>query len=120
MEGRRLRLNPDVFDLAEFGVLNWLRLEGRMKAVVRSLTPGDTADSAMGVGRAATGVWPSSPWKNLDFCPPRSPKDVMSFKADVFAMLRCGPMLTDGGERGGDRISGMFECAASSMLWKLT
>lgn len=87
MEGRRLRLKAEVPDLAEFGVLNWLRLGGRINAVVTSKPPGETAESAMGVGPAAIGVWPPSTWeKNFDL-PPWSPNEVMSFSAEVLAIL---------------------------------
>lgn len=75
----------------------------------------------MGVTPAAIGVWPPSPCaKNLDFWLPSSPKEVISLSADDFAMLRCGPLVADGGDRGGERTSGMLGVTTTLILWKLT
>jgi hypothetical protein len=40
----------------------------------------------------------------------------MSFRAEVFAMLRCGPRFIPGGDKGGLKISGMV----ALRLWKVT
>ncbi len=87
MEGSRCRENP-LPARADEGVLKALRFEGRRTAVAGSEPkPGDMADSAMGVTPAATGVLPPSLLaKNLALAV-ESPKDVMSFSADVLAML---------------------------------
>lgn len=93
-----------------------LRCDGLRKAVVGSYPPGEIADSAMGVTPAAMGVCPPSPAaKNFDL-ELWSPNDVMSFRAEVLAMLRCGPRFIPGGESGGLKISGML----ALRLWKVT
>lgn len=88
MEGSRPRPKLLVCERAVVGVLNVLRFDGLRKAVVMSSPLGEIADSAMGVTPAAMGVWPPSlDEKNLDFVF-WSPKEVISFNADVFAILR--------------------------------
>jgi hypothetical protein len=88
MEGSRPRPKLLVCERAVVGVLNVLRFDGLRKAVAMSSARGEMADSAMGVTPAAMGVWPPSlVEKNLDFVF-WSPKEVMSFSADVFAILR--------------------------------
>lgn len=88
MEGSRPRLKLLVCERAVVGVLKALRFDGLRKAVVISSPLGEMADSAIGVTPAAMGVCPPSlDEKNLDFVF-WSPKEVMSFSADVFAMLR--------------------------------
>lgn len=82
-----------------------------MKAVAGSKAPGEIADSAIGVTPAAIGVCPSSPAKYLAFAP-WSPKEVMSFSAEAFAILRCGPLFMPGGDSGGLSTSGMLEFMA--------
>lgn len=115
MDVNRFLVNP-AGGMADEGVLKALRCDGRRKAVLGSFPPGETADSAIGVTPAAMGVRPPSPAaKNLAFFP-WSPNEVMSFRADDLARLRCGPRLTPGGDKGGLKISGML----SFRLWKVT
>lgn len=115
MDGKRCLLNP-VGGFADEGVLKALRCDGRMKAVLGSFPPGEIADSAIGVTPPAMGVRPPSPAaKNFAFLP-WSPNEVISFRAEDFARLRCGPRFNPGGDKGGLRISGMVWFR----LWKVT
>lgn len=99
-------------------MLNWLRFPRKM-AVAGSAPLGESADSKMGVPAAAIGVLPSSlPDKNLDLAC-TSLNDVMSFKAEFLATLRCGPWFMTGGDSGGLISSGTvcvmlgkFSCCA--------
>lgn len=114
MEGNRWRSKPWI-GRADAGVLNWLRLPRRI-AVIGSAPPGERADSTMGVAPPAIGVLPSSPVpeKNLALACELS-NDVMSFSAEFFAMLRCGPWFTTGGDSGGLASSGTV-CAMFGKL----
>jgi hypothetical protein len=106
MEGRRLRPNGWAPGRADTGVANWLR-PPRITAVAGSALT--AADSANGVAAAASGVIPSSTWaRNLlvGFS-----KDVMSFRAEAFATLLCGPWVRAGGDMGG--------LASSETVWPM-
>ena len=97
-------------------MLKPLRLVDRITAVVGSISR-STADSIIGVGPAAIGVWPSSACeKNLEFPGWLLSNEVMSFRAEFFPIWRCGPRLSPGGESGGLRTSPMLGLA----LWKVS
>ena len=107
IDGRRLREKPPgVAVLADAGVWYALRLPGLKKAVCAVSPPGEIADSSIGVGPGPIGVLSLSIPKNFDFCC-LSPNAVISFNADVFAILRCGPLWL-GGDKGGLSNSGIL------------
>lgn len=99
-------------------MLKALRLEGRRTAVAGSSnSPGETADSAIGVTPAAMGVLPPSLAPNNLAFASESPNEVISFSDENFSMLRRGPWFTDGGDKGGLRSSGTSAVMLANWSW---